>query len=135
MAYATYAQYVTYMGGEDFCHVSEAEFPTLAARATEAIDAATMYKIELFYQGASNLTAFQTARLVQATCAQVEYYGIVGSDEAYGASADGGFAVGKVRVDWASGNQGAKSPKTICKAARNALAMTGLLYAGMATCE
>lgn len=124
--------YAAYVGGRvDYGHVPIDEFDLYALRASEAIDAATMYKIPLFYKGVSSLSAFQAAQLIQACCAQAEYYGLIGIDSATDGSAVSSYSIGKTQVSTTPG----RAPSGLCPAARKALAMTGLLYAGIAVCD
>lgn len=128
-AYATWTDYVSFLGGDEALgHVSETEFPFYAARATEAIDSATYQHIPLTYGGASNLSDYQSTLVERACCMQIEYYGLMGIDGALAGADPASFSVGKVQVTNVSG--GAR-PGALSPAARGALMMTGLLYAGM----
>lgn len=131
MAYATWEDYVAFLGGDAALgHVTEEEFPAFAGRATDAIDAATRHKIPLFYDDLDGLTSSQRARVVRACCMQIEYYGLTGLDGAL-AGGGGGYTVGKVSMAAATG--GAR-PGALSPAARDALSTTGLLYAGVRVC-
>lgn len=126
MAYITQDDYAEYVGGDvAFGHVPVDEFALYAARATDAIDAATRHKIPLFFGGLLYISEFVSAQVVKACCAQAEHYGLNGIDAASG-GAVASYSIGKTQVTTTPGKPGA-----LCPAARAALAPTGLLYAGV----
>lgn len=126
----TIDDYLAYNGME----IPAEEFLQLAARASEAVDAATGWQITQA-GGLSGYNTFIQGQIKLACCAQCEYLYLEGEDAALnGAGSDGGYHIGKasqtaVRASTAS--QSGYGAGMLCGKALAALMPTGLLYAGV----
>lgn len=121
MAIISYQYYTeTYLGEP----IAEADFPRAAARAERLIQQITRGR-------ASNIGALPPAiqqAVKEATCAQIEYYALYGTDVSIAGRTSDGWTVGKVRVDGgSSGSVKTGAPSMVCPAAIAALEQTGLL--------
>lgn len=119
MAIVEYSYYSdTYLGET----IAAEDFPKAEARAERLIRQITHGRSSDY----DDLPAFQQEAIVNAICAQVEYYAVKGMDIAISGNSAGGWTVGKVRVDnGGSSSFGASS--MVCPAAVAELEQTGLL--------
>lgn len=116
-------------------HIPADEFDRYAARASEAVDAATGGRIARA-GGIAALPEFAQAQVKLACCAQAEYLYLQGADAALDGVATGGYQIGKTYM-YANSNSsaGGRLAGGLCRKAWHALASTGLLYSGVtATC-
>lgn len=125
MSYATPAQLAEYLG------VAEGDLPSdasrLLGRASDLID-----RIARGRYDASTATAYVTAQVVKATCAQVEFW-ITGGE---GADIEGGalrYRAGSVEVERAQGSSGSDASlgSRTAPRARDALFLAGLMNAAV----
>jgi hypothetical protein len=121
MAIVDYAYYTgTYMGEP----IAEADFPRAEAKAERLIT-------QITHGRAANYAAlypFQQQAIMDAICAQVEYYALYGTEVSISGKTADGWTVGKVRVDGGgskAGNTGAAS--MVSPSAIAALEQTGLM--------
>jgi hypothetical protein len=130
MTYITYDDYAAYNGIE----ISVEDFPQYAARASEAVDAATGWKLSMA-GGIAGYSGFIRGQIVLACCAQCEYLYLEGADAALaGAESGGGYHIGKASQTAGSGSMAAgvdAGAGMLCQKALDALMPTGLLYAGV----
>lgn len=130
MTFITYEDYAAYNGIE-----IDADFPQYAARACEAVDAATGWQITQA-GGIRDYIPFIRHQLRLAACAQCEYLYLEGADAALaGAESGGGYHIGKASQTAGSGasqaSGAARGAGMLCQKALDALMPTGLLYAGV----
>lgn len=122
MAIVSYDYYYEIYMGEA---VAEKDFPPMAKKAERLIKQITHGRAteEKF----AALPAFQQEAVIDAICAQIEYYALYGVDVSIGGRTADGFTVGKVRVD--AGKQGTATgaASMVCPSAIAALEQTGLL--------
>lgn len=131
MIFITVEDYLTYNG----ITISAADFPRFAARASEAVDAATGWKLTQA-GGLSGYCSFIQGQVKLACCAMCEYLYLEGEDAALdGASSGGGYHIGKASQTAGNGSSastaGAGAALMLCEKAYMALVPTGLLYAGV----
>lgn len=131
MTFITEEDYAAYAGET----VPEEEFDRYAARACEAVDAATGWKIT--QAGIGSYSEADQAQIVLAACAQLEALWLNGIESMLGASAgsDGGYTIGKTNVygmKGAGSNASVSAVPQLCGKAVHALFPTGLLYVGVA---
>lgn len=131
MTFIIYEDYAVYNGIE----IAEADFQQYAARACEAVDAATGWQITQA-GGICFYNAFIRRQLRLAACAQCEYLYLEGADAALaGAESGGGYHIGKASQTAGSGAGASTGASTgagmLCQKALDALMPTGLLYAGV----
>jgi hypothetical protein len=130
MTYITYDDYAAYNGIE----ISTEDFPQYAARASEAVDAATGWKLSMA-GGIAGYSEFIRGQIILACCAQCEYLYLEGADAALaGAENVGGYHIGKASQTTGSGSRAAgvdAGAGMLCQKALDALMPTGLLYAGV----
>ena len=111
--------------------VTDADFPRLEARAERVIS-------QMSYGRASNfdaLPALQQESVMNAICAQIEYYNEVGMSVAVtGDTGSGGWSVGKVKV-YGGSNQRGVYASMLCPGAVAALEQSGLLHPGVDTID
>ena len=119
VSYSYYSN--TYLGEP----IAETEFPRAEAKAERAVHLMTYGRAQNF----DALTTFQKQAVMDAICAQVEYYAIMGTDVSVNGDTGGaGWTVGKVHVNGsgaAASRAGAAS--MLCAAAVAALEQTGLM--------
>lgn len=120
MAIVSFSYYVAEYFGET---IAEADFPKAEAKAERAINQITHGRLSQY----DSLPSFQQEAIVNAICAQIEYYAINGIEISVNGSSAGNWTVGKVRVD--NGNSKAASGATtmVCAGAIAELELTGLL--------
>lgn len=135
MTFISYDEYLAYNGVE----IPADDFLRIAARACEAVDAATGWKISMNATPCEPLpfTGFVLRQIKLAACAQCEYLYYEGDEAALDGANTGG---GDYRIGEAS-NVGSRSSGTsagananarmLCQKAMAALVPTGLLYAGV----
>ena len=132
MAYITAVDYVAYGGME----IPDAEFAVFAERASEAVDAATGWKLAQM-PSVETLSAFILRQVKLACCAQAEGLFLNGIEAALdgGGSADSGYQIGKTSITkgpaGAGSSSGTGSAAGLCAKAWQALVPTGLLYTGV----
>lgn len=116
--YADYEFYRTeYVGGPITCD----SFRRFSARAEDAINALTRYRIDM-----AKLPPHAQDLVKRAVCAQVEYYNEYGIETALAGREDsGGFTVGRVSVT--GGKKEGGSASMVCPQATMLLEQTGLL--------
>ena len=130
MLLVTASDYQDYHG-ED---IPSDEFLRYAARASEAVDAATGGRI-VRAGGPAALSEYEQAQVKLACCAQAEYLFLQGADAALDGVATGGYQIGKTYL-YANSNSSASGRLAggLCRKAWHALAAAGLLDAGVALC-
>lgn len=132
MAYITIENYTAYGGTE----IPDAEFAVFAERASEAVDAATGWKLAQM-PSVETLSAFILRQVKLACCAQAESLFLNGIEAALdgGGSADSGYQIGKTSITkgpaGAGSSSGTGSAAGLCAKAWQALIPTGLLYTGV----
>lgn len=130
MTFITYEDYSAYNGME----ISAEDFPQYAARASEAVDAATGWKLTLA-GGIDGFSTFIRGQVVLACCAQCEYLYLEGADAALtGSESGGGYHIGKASQTAGNGSRASgvdAGAGMLCQKAIDALVPTGLLYAGV----
>ena len=126
MRFISESDYMDYHG-ED---IPPDEFLRYAARASEAVDAATGGQIGRM-GGLEALTGYVAAQVKLACCAQAEYLYLLGADAALDGVATGGYQIGKSQVIASGNSAGGRLPGGLCHKAWQALAATGLLYSGV----
>ena len=130
MTLITVEDYLTYNGID----IPAEDFLQVAARASEAVDAATGWQITQA-GGLSGYSEFIQGQVKLACCAQCEYLYLEGEDAALnGAGADGGYHIGKASQTAGGASRSAQSGSgagMLCNKALAALMPTGLLYAGV----
>lgn len=134
MTFLTYDEYLAYNGVE----IPAEDFLRIAARACEAVDAATGWQItQLTKPGeAMPFCAFIVQQIKLAACAQCEYLYYEGEETALnGAGASGGYRIGEASdVGGSASSRSAGDSANagmLCQKAMAALMPTGLLYAGV----
>ena len=133
MAYITAVDYAAYGGME----IPDAEFAVYAERASEAVDAATGWKLAQMIDIDTGLNAFTLKQVKLACCAQAESLFLNGIEAALdgGGSADSGYQIGKTSITkgpaGAGSSSGTGSAAGLCAKAWQALIPTGLLYTGV----
>lgn len=132
MTLITIDDYIAYNGID----IAAADFQRFAARASEAVDAATGWKITQA-GGLTDLCEFIQGQIKLACCAMAEYLYLEGEDAALdGAGNGGGYHIGKASQTAGNGasasSAGAGASLMLCQKAYMALVPTGLLYAGVA---
>lgn len=122
MPYVDLEFYQTTYYGEP---ISPEDWGKYEARAQDAIDALTRYRVE--QAGITSYPARLQTLIKKALCSQVEYYVLNGIDTATQGLSGSDFTVGKVSVR--SGGSGVESGRyaTIAPAAIAYLEQTGLL--------
>lgn len=128
MNYITAADYAAYCGES----IPEEEFERYAMRASEAVDAATGYRIAR--AGLSAFDEFDRGQIILAVCAQCEALYLGGIENALGDSAARGayYSIGKASImSYGGGQSGGGSTVGLCAKATQALFPTGILYAGV----
>lgn len=119
MSYIDLAYYSDTYYGVD----AGADFPRLAARASDDVDIAAGHSIVV-----EQLTSHDLSLIKKAVCAQVEFYVENGDtyneNESAGSEQIGSFS----RV---KGYQQRKSPATLCPRARAYFEQTGLMFRGV----
>ena len=127
MAIVTLDYYTNVYFGEP---IAEEDFPRYEATAERIIK-------QITHGRAANYAAlhpFQQEAVQTAICAQMEYYALYGIDLAAAGRQDGGFTVGKVRIDGAGASAlGARS--MTAPAAIAALEQTGLMDPAVPTLD
>ena len=130
MAYITIENYTAYGGTE----IPDAEFAVFAERASEAVDAATGWKLAQM-PSVETLSAFILRQVKLACCAQAESLFLNGIETALdgGSSSGDGYHIGKasITVMRSSGSGGGSGTAGLCVKAWQALVPTGLLYTGV----
>ena len=107
------------------------EFARYAARACEAVDAATGWKLSQMWDS-GELPGFVRKQVELACCAQAEYLYINGADAALDGVSGAGYMIGKTQVVVAANAQSESvNAGGLCRKAWSALAATGLLYTGV----
>ena len=131
MAYITAVDYAAYGGME----IPDAEFAVYAERASEAVDAATGWKLAQMIDIDTGLNAFMLRQVKLACCAQTESLYMNGIETALdgGSSSGDGYHIGKasITVMRSSGSGGGSGTAGLCIKAWQALVPTGLLYTGV----
>lgn len=121
MAIVNYQYYTNTFFGET---IAETDFGKYEARAQDAIFLLCRNRIS--EDDFDKLSADMQSAVKKAICAQCEYFSLYGLDVANTGLNNGGFTVGKVRVDKGSSNySGARA--TISPLAISYLEQTGLL--------
>ena len=119
MAYTTYEFYSQEYKGNS---ASEAEFPSLCARASDVIDSITGYilrKVSL-----ENLPALTNELVQKATCTEIDYLVQYGLNIVVDGGTASDFTVGKVNI---SNGNNKSSTSAVAKGALMYLEQTGLL--------
>ena len=135
MTFITYDEYIAYNGVE----IPAEDFLRIAARACEAVDAATGWQISQLANPCRPLpfSPFIVGQIKLAAFAQCEYLYYEGEETALNGSGSGG---GGYRIGEASDVGGTASARSagdsanaggLCQKAMAALMPTGLLYAGV----
>lgn len=135
MTFLTYDEYIAYNGVE----IPADDFLRIAARACEAVDAATGWQISQLSNPCRPLpfVPFIVQQIKLAACAQCEYLYYEGEETALNGSDSGGRGY---RIGEASDVGGASSARSggdssnagmLCQKAMAALMPTGPLYAGV----
>lgn len=135
MTFLTYDEYIAYNGVE----IPADDFLRIAARACEAVDAATGWQISQLASPCRPLpfVPFIVQQIKLAACAQCEYLYYEGEEAALNGADSGGRGY---RIGEASDVGGASSARSggdssnagmLCQKAMAALMPTGLLYAGV----
>ena len=131
MASITAVDYAAYGGME----IPDAEFAVYAERASEAVDAATGWKLAQMIDIDTGLNAFTLKQVKLACCAQTENLFMNGIETALdgGSSSGDGYNIGKasITVMRSSGSGGGSGTAGLCVKAWQALVPTGLLYTGV----
>lgn len=130
MTFIDINDYTEYLGEP----IPSEDFPRYAARASEAVDAATGWRISA--RRLENFSEADQAQIRLAVCAQCEAYWLNGAETALGAAAsgDGGYTIGKTNVYGMRGQAASVATSAVpgvCGKALQALFPTGLLYAGV----
>lgn len=115
----------TYMGEA----IAADEFPRAEARAERLITQITHGRAANY----AALPTFQQSAIMDAICAQIEYYALNGVDISISGETSSGWTVGKVRVDGGDKNKATGAVSMVCPAAIAALEQTGLLNGQVAT--
>ena len=120
MAIVDYSYYSeTYLGEP----IAVSDFPRAEARAERLIT-------QITHGRAANYTAlptFQQKAIMDAICAQIEYYALMGVDISIAGETSSGWTVGKVRVDGGNANKATGAVSMVCPAAIAILEQTGLM--------
>lgn len=108
-------------------------FERLAMRAFECLDTATAGRLRPMLDGEGIADGWMLSQLKYACMAQIEYLYTQGVEMALGGSTVvNGYNIGNTSVTVAANNHGSENlPGGLCRMAYNALAFTGLLYAGV----
>lgn len=122
MAIVNYQYYAQTFFGET---IAESDFERYEARAQDAI--LLMCKNRVTEDNFSELSSSLQEAVKKAICAQCEYFSLYGLDVANTGVNNGGFTVGKVRVDGGSGKASGMSKTFISPLAISYLEQTGLL--------
>ena len=138
MTFITHDDYIAYHGTP----IPQEDFARFAARACEAVDAATGWQISLeAAQHGDTLPGFPAFVIQQiklAACAQAEYLYFEGEEAALSGFGDGGdYRIGEaahVARGASGGSTGASGKPMLCAKALDALSPTGLLYRGVSVC-
>jgi hypothetical protein len=111
-----------------------ANFDRLAMRAYESLDAATAGRLGMMLQQDGGIDdGWLMGQLKQACMAQIEYLYDNGVETALdGSMTVNGYNIGNTTVTVHANSKGGRTtlPGGLCRMAYNALALTGLLYAG-----
>lgn len=129
MAYITASDYYDVYNGEE---IPGEDFERIAARACEAVDAMTGWKLKRY--GLDGLPDFVLAQVKLACCAQVESLYLNGIETALNGSDGGsGYSIGKASITKALGGAGSSGSgaSALCMKAYQALIPTGLLFTGV----
>ena len=123
MQIVTYEYYHNVWFGEP---IAGTEFARAEAKAERAVNLITYGRAAAF----DALPAHLQNAVMDAICAQVEYYAIMGTDVSVNGDMGGaGWTVGKVHVNGGAGSAAAKTgaASMLCAAAVAALEQTGLM--------
>ena len=122
MGVVDFSFYCNVYGGTD---VDQTSFPALCARASDVIGAMTHWAVD--ENNITKLPLLHQNLYKKAICAQIDYFGINGTDSV-NENDEGGFTVGKVTVHGSGGSKsGGKMANYISPTAIMYLEQTGLM--------